>query len=85
MAPALASRKIYILGEAERMVLREGSEDAAGAFLKLLEEPPAKANLILTTSEPGAPWQPQAVAQSVTGRGVAARAPRATQPGPLEA
>ena len=54
MAPALASRKIYILGEAERMVLREGSEDAAGAFLKLLEEPPAKANLILTTSEPGA-------------------------------
>ena len=54
LAPALASRKIYILGEAERMVLREGSEDAAGAFLKLLEEPPAKANLILTTSEPGA-------------------------------
>lgn len=54
LAPALAARKIYILGEAERMVLREGSEDAAGAFLKLLEEPPAKANLILTTSEPGA-------------------------------
>lgn len=54
LAPALAARKIYILGEAERMVLREGSEDAAGAFLKLLEEPPAKANIILTTSEPGA-------------------------------
>lgn len=53
-APALAARKIYILGEAERMVLREGLEDAAGAFLKLLEEPPAKANIILTTSEPGA-------------------------------
>lgn len=54
MAPAMAARKIYILGEAERMVLQEGSEDAAGAFLKLLEEPPAKANIILTTSEPGA-------------------------------
>ena len=54
MAPALAARKIYILGEAERMVLREGSEDAAGAFLKLLEEPPEKANIILTSSEPGA-------------------------------
>lgn len=53
-APALAARKIYILGESERMVLREGAEEAAGAFLKLLEEPPAKANLILTTSEPGA-------------------------------
>jgi DNA polymerase-3 subunit delta' len=36
------------------MVLQEGSEEAAGAFLKLLEEPPAKATIILTTSEPGA-------------------------------
>ena len=53
MAPALAARKIYIVGEAERMVLREGAEEAAGAFLKLLEEPPAKANFILTTSEAG--------------------------------
>ena len=54
MAPALAARKVYILGEAERMVLRDGAEEAAGAFLKLLEEPPGRANLILTTSEPGA-------------------------------
>ena len=54
LAPALAARKIYILGEADRMVLREGQEDSAGAFLKLLEEPPAKATIILTTSEPGA-------------------------------
>ncbi len=54
LAPAMAARKIYILGEAERMVLREGQEDAAGAFLKLLEEPPAKATIILTSSEPGA-------------------------------
>jgi DNA polymerase-3 subunit delta' len=54
MAPALAARKIYILGEAERMVLRDGAEEAAGAFLKLLEEPPGRANIILTSSEPGA-------------------------------
>jgi DNA polymerase III subunit delta' len=54
MAPALAARKIYILGDAERMVLNEGAEDAAGAFLKLLEEPPPRATLILTSSEPGA-------------------------------
>ncbi|MEP6620632.1 MAG: hypothetical protein ABJE47_15010 [bacterium] len=54
MSPAIAARKVYILGEAERMVLREGSEDSAGAFLKMLEEPSAKANIILTTSEPGA-------------------------------
>ena len=54
MAPAIGSRKIYVLGEAERMVLREGAEESAGAFLKLLEEPPARATIILTTSEPGA-------------------------------
>lgn len=53
MAPALAERKVYIVGDAERMVMREGSEEAAGAFLKLLEEPPARGTLILTTSEPG--------------------------------
>jgi DNA polymerase-3 subunit delta' len=54
MAPALAARKIYVLGEADRMVLRDGAEEAAGAFLKLLEEPPARATIVLTTSEPGA-------------------------------
>jgi DNA polymerase-3 subunit delta' len=54
MAPALAQKKIYVLGEAERMVLRDGAEEAAGAFLKLLEEPPARATIILTSGEPGA-------------------------------
>jgi DNA polymerase III subunit delta' len=54
MAPALASRKIYIVGEAERMVLRDGAEESAGAFLKLLEEPSSRTNIILTSSEPGA-------------------------------
>ncbi|MEO7457139.1 MAG: hypothetical protein ABIY52_12825 [Gemmatimonadaceae bacterium] len=54
MAPAMAQRKVYLIGEAERMVLREGAEESAGAFLKLLEEPPAKATIILTSSEPGA-------------------------------
>jgi DNA polymerase-3 subunit delta' len=54
MSPAIAARKVYVVGEAERMVLRDGAEEAAGAFLKLLEEPPARATIILTTSEPGA-------------------------------
>ena len=54
MSPALGARKVYVVGEAERMVVREGAEEAAGAFLKLLEEPPARATIILTTSEPGA-------------------------------
>jgi DNA polymerase-3 subunit delta' len=54
LSPALAARKVYVVGEAERMVLRDGAEEAAGAFLKLLEEPPARATIVLTTSEPGA-------------------------------
>jgi len=36
------------------LAVREGAEEAAAAFLKLLEEPPARANIILTSSEPGA-------------------------------
>ena len=54
LSPALARRKVFIVGDAERMVPQEGSEQAANAFLKLLEEPPADTTLILTSSEPGA-------------------------------
>lgn len=53
MAPAMGKRKIFIVGDAERMVAREGAEDAAGAFLKILEEPPADTTIILTSSEVG--------------------------------
>ena len=52
--PAMGRRKIFIIGDAERMVPQEGSEMAANAFLKLLEEPPADTTIILTSSEPGA-------------------------------
>jgi len=54
LAPALGARKVFVLGDADRLVVREDSELAAGAFLKLLEEPPARATIILTSSEPGA-------------------------------
>jgi DNA polymerase-3 subunit delta' len=54
ISPAMARRKVFIIGDAERMVPQEGSEQAANAFLKLLEEPPADSNIILTSSEPGA-------------------------------
>ena len=53
MAPALARRKVFIFGDAERMVPQEGAEAAANAFLKLLEEPPADTTIILTSSVPG--------------------------------
>lgn len=54
IAPALGRRKVFIVGDAERMVPQEGSDMAANAFLKLLEEPPADTTIILTSSEPGA-------------------------------
>lgn len=52
-APAMARRKVMILGDADRMIAQEGSDQAANALLKLLEEPLPDTTLILTTSEPG--------------------------------
>jgi DNA polymerase-3 subunit delta' len=54
MSPAIARRKVYVVGDAERMVSQLGADQAANAFLKLLEEPPADTFIILTSSEPGA-------------------------------
>ncbi|HVT40487.1 MAG TPA: hypothetical protein VHE78_15700 [Gemmatimonadaceae bacterium] len=52
--PAMARRKVFVVGDAERMVPQPSSQEAANAFLKLLEEPPADTTIILTSSEPGA-------------------------------
>jgi DNA polymerase-3 subunit delta' len=52
--PAIAPRKVLIVGDAERMVPQASSQEAANAFLKLLEEPPADTTIILTSSESGA-------------------------------
>ncbi len=52
--PAMARRKVFVIGDAERMVPQEGADAAANAFLKLLEEPPATTTFILTSSESGA-------------------------------
>jgi DNA polymerase-3 subunit delta' len=54
LSPAVARRKVLIVGDAERMVVQEGSDQAANAFLKLLEEPPEDTTIILTSSESGA-------------------------------
>ena len=54
LSPAIARRKVFVIGDAERMVSQEGKEEGANAFLKLLEEPPADTTFVLTSSEPGA-------------------------------
>jgi DNA polymerase-3 subunit delta' len=53
-SPAMAKRKVMILGDADRMIAQEGADQAANALLKLLEEPLPDTIVILTTSEPGA-------------------------------
>jgi DNA polymerase-3 subunit delta' len=51
--PAMARRAVFVVGDAERMVSQTGSDQAANAFLKLLEEPPSDTTIIITSSEPG--------------------------------
>jgi DNA polymerase-3 subunit delta' len=41
-------RRVFIIGDAERLVPQESSPDAANAMLKLLEEPPSESVIMLT-------------------------------------
>lgn len=52
--PAVGDSTVFVVGDAERMVPQASSQEAANAFLKLLEEPPADTLLVLTSSRPGA-------------------------------
>jgi len=49
LTPAAGSKKVFVIGEADRLVPQESSQEAANALLKLLEEPPADSQFILTT------------------------------------
>lgn len=51
--PALAQRRLFLIGDAEDLVAQESSQEAANALLKVLEEPPPDTWFILTASEPG--------------------------------
>ena len=51
LKPYQGARKVVILGNAERLVVQEASQEAANALLKVLEEPPADTFLILTARE----------------------------------
>lgn len=72
LAPALGRRKVFIIGDAERMVPQASSPDAANAFLKLLEEPPSSVTFILTSSEPST------LLPTIRSRVVSFRVPRLT-------
>jgi len=70
MSPAMSRRKVFVIGDAERMVPQTGADYAANALLKLLEEPLADTTLILTSSEPGA------LLPTIRSRVVSVRVPR---------
>ncbi|OLD58341.1 MAG: hypothetical protein AUF60_10210 [Gemmatimonadetes bacterium 13_1_20CM_69_28] len=54
LKPALGRHKVFLIGDAERLVPQTGAEAAANALLKALEEPPADTVFVLTSSEPDA-------------------------------
>lgn len=45
--------RVFILGDAERLIVQESSQEAPNALLKLLEEPPPGMTLILTAADAG--------------------------------
>src|SRR2546428_1253960 len=52
LTPALSRRKVFLIGNAERLVPQTGAEAAANALLKAVEEPPADTVVVLTTAAP---------------------------------
>ncbi|HEV8266254.1 MAG TPA: hypothetical protein VGQ06_15000 [Gemmatimonadales bacterium] len=54
LTPAMGRRKVFIIGDAERLIPQPGAEAAANALLKALEEPPADTVLVLTAADPEA-------------------------------
>jgi DNA polymerase-3 subunit delta' len=48
MTPVMGDRRFFLVGDAERLVPQESSQEAANALLKLLEEPPRGSTFVLT-------------------------------------
>lgn len=70
LTPFVASRKVIVVGDAERLVVQEASPEAANALLKVLEEPPANTTVILTAADA------QALLPTIRSRVVPLRVPR---------
>ena len=54
LTPAMGKKKVFIVGDAERLIPQLGTEVAANALLKALEEPPADSFIIITAADPNA-------------------------------
>jgi DNA polymerase III delta prime subunit len=54
LTPAMSRHKVFIVGDAERLLPQRATTQAANALLKILEEPPADTFLFLTAERPDA-------------------------------
>jgi len=72
LTPFAGERKVFVLGDAERLVVQQASQEAANALLKVLEEPPSDTTVILTASDP------HALLPTIRSRLVTIRVPRVT-------
>src|SRR5204863_901312 len=54
LTPAMGKRNVFIVGDAERLIPQLGTEVAANALLKALEEPPPNSVIIITAADPNA-------------------------------
>src|SRR5437867_5449466 len=70
LRPALARRRVFIIGDAERLVPQAGADAGANALLKALEEPPTDTVFVLTAAEP------DALLPTILSRVVRVRVPR---------
>ena len=52
--PSMSRRSVFVIEDADRMVPQSANPEAANAFLKLLEEPPPYAFIVLTSARPEA-------------------------------
>ena len=51
LTPAMGQMKVFVVGDAERLTPQKGNPEAANALLKVLEEPPANAVIMLTAAD----------------------------------
>lgn len=51
LTPVMGRYKVFIIGDAERLLPQASSSEAANALLKVLEEPPADTILVLTAAD----------------------------------
>jgi DNA polymerase-3 subunit delta' len=54
LTPAIGRRKVFIIGDAERLIPQRANPEAANALLKALEEPPGDTVFVLTAAQPDA-------------------------------